>query len=216
MKSDNKNRSDYLNDLAKKKGFKNRGEYKKYLAQRRGFKNCGEYEDYLAQVKGFKNNTDYQVEHNHITGKSGSMYFNKHCPLYLGVYIAEGVLSKIFDEVQRMSNNTIGYDFICKFGYKIDVKSACLCKNSWFFTIRRNKIADYFLLVAFDNRNDLNPKHLWLIKCSEIIVNDSRGVALNEKVGLVISDSIYSLSKYKKYEQTDKLKKLIRGCDNIK
>lgn len=93
---------------------------------------------------------------------------NKNCHAYLGVHIAERVLSKIFKNVVRMKFKNPGYDFICNKGYKIDVKSSTMTKRPdeaprWQFNIKNNKIADYFLCLAFDNIDDLNPLHLWLI-----------------------------------------------------
>lgn len=89
---------------------------------------------------------------------------NKECSWFLGVHVAERVLSHVFKNVERMPNNNPGYDFICNRGKKIDVKSSCLRKGcSWVFNIQRNTIADYFLCLAFDNRKDLNPLHIWLI-----------------------------------------------------
>ena len=98
--------------------------------------------------------------------KQGAHPFNenKECGLYLGVYIAEEVSSQAFKNVQRMPNGNQGFDLICNKG-KIDVKSACKGKiqNNWIFHIRHNTIADYFLCLAFDNREDLTPLHVWLI-----------------------------------------------------
>ena len=90
---------------------------------------------------------------------------NKECPAFLGVHITEEVLSRVFKNVQRMPYGNPGYDFICNKGKRIDVKSSCKSKtrNNWIFTIRHNTIADYFLCLAFDNREDLNPLYVWLL-----------------------------------------------------
>jgi len=114
---------------------------------------------------------------------------------YLGIYIAEQILSKVFKNVTRMPNNNPGYDFICSNGYKIDVKSRCLTprKNRssvWRFCTRYNKIADYFLCLAFDNRSDLNIKHLWLIKNDEL---------RQSKSDITITES--KIDKWKEFEQ---------------
>ena len=94
---------------------------------------------------------------------------NKSCSLYLGVHVAETVLSKVFDNAERMPNGNKGFDFICNKGKKIDVKSACIGKNgNWQFFINKNMIADYFLCIAFDSRETLNPIHLWLIPSEEV------------------------------------------------
>ena len=96
------------------------------------------------------------------------MYENKNCSLYLGVVIAERLIRHLFKDVQVMPNGNPKFDFICNKGKKIDVKSACVTlahrKNPhWKFFIKRNKVPDFFILVAFDNRTDLNPLHLWMI-----------------------------------------------------
>ena len=103
---------------------------------------------------------------------------NKECPAYLGVHIAEEVLSSVFKNVQRMLYGHPGFDFICNGGYEIDVKSSCSHKDgSWIFHINHNTIADYFLCLAFDNREDLNPLHVWLIPGEKI--NHLKGTSIS-------------------------------------
>ena len=132
---------------------------------------------------------------------------NKQCAAFLGVHIAERVLSKVFKDVKPMPYGNKGYDFICNKGKKIDVKSACTnirdtqC-DRWTFTIRRNKIADYFLCIAFDNRKDLNPLHLWLIPVGET----------NHQMSITISES--TLSKWGEYELD--INKVAMCCDSMK
>ena len=112
--------------------------------------------------------------------KQGVLPFdeNKECTMYLGVHIAERVLSKVFKDVKRMPMGNPGYDIICNHKKKIDIKSACLVKDGkWRFNIKRNTTADYFLCLAFDNREDLNPLHAWLIPGSE--VNHQSGVSIS-------------------------------------
>ena len=105
---------------------------------------------------------------------------NPKCSSYFGVYVAETVLSKIFKNVKRMPMNNPGYDFICNHEKKIDVKAACLLisRGCWTFPIRKNTKTDFFLLVAFDNRRDLNPQHIWLIPAGDI--NDHTTVSISE------------------------------------
>jgi len=163
--------------------------------------------------------TQIQIHHNpktdHITFgaarfkksfRNGGSKSNKKCPLFLGVTVAENVLSKIFVNVIRMPNGNIGYDFICSKGYKIDVKSATKMKsgNAWRFDIKKNRIPDYFLVLAFDNRENLTPEHLWLIP----------GEILNEKVGTSISPS--TLEKWQEYELDSKLNDVIVCCTTLK
>lgn len=135
---------------------------------------------------------------------------NKSCPQYLGIHIAEKILSRYFDNVQRMPINNRGFDFTCSRGYKIDVKSACLQSdsrgrsNAWKFTISQNQIADYFLCLAFDNRDEFNPLHIWLIP----------GIKVRHLKTLNISDLERSLSKWSEYEKA--LERVIICCDAMK
>jgi len=115
---------------------------------------------------------EYQQEWRHRTGRSKPMSEHRECSLYLGVVVAERVLSHVFKNVQRMPMNNPGYDFICGHDYMVDVKSSCRhhhkkCADNWTFTIRRNQIAQYFLMLAFNNRNDLDPEYIWLIPADE-------------------------------------------------
>ena len=102
-----------------------------------------------------------------------SMYENKTCLQYLGIVIAEHLCRYLFKDVQVMPYGNPKFDFICNRGKKIDVKSACISLQynkypRWAFTIDYNKIADYFILIAFDNRTDLNPLYLWMIPGNEL------------------------------------------------
>ena len=56
-------------------------------------------------------------------------------------------------------------EIIVVYGKKIDSKSGCIQKNGngWMFRINYNTTADYFLCVAYDNREDLNPLHIWML-----------------------------------------------------
>ena len=130
------------------------------------------------------------------------MAADKNSAQYLGVVVAERVLSRVFNNVERMPYNHRGFDFICNRGKKIDVKSACIRKiGGWMFTIKRNTIADYFLCLAFDNRKDLNPVHLWLVpgQCISHLINTS------------VSKS--TLYKWNKYELSNKLGDVMACCD---
>ena len=99
-----------------------------------------------------------------------------------------------------------GFDFLCGLGFKIEVKSSCLRKNNsiWTFNIRGNKIADYFLLLAFNNRKELDPLHVWLIP----------GKILNEKLNFGISNKENSIKKWHQYER--ELDKIIACCATMK
>jgi len=145
----------------------------------------------------------------HVKGEYQPLGENKYCGPYLGVFVAENVLSKVFKNVEKMPYGNPGYDFICNKGYKIDVKSASLTKSYtsknplWKFKIKKNILADYFLLIGFDNREDLNPLKIWLIP----------GIILNNKQILGITNILSSLQKWEQYELKDKLKQVITCCD---
>ena len=74
-------------------------------------------------------------------GEDGIKIVNRESSNFLGVDIAEHMLSLVFNNVELMPMNHPGYDFICNHGKKIDVKSACMRSNkkSWGFCIRKNK-----------------------------------------------------------------------------
>lgn len=137
-----------------------------------------------------------------------SMSKNKECPVYLGVYVAEKVLSKFFDNIIIMPYGNPGYDYICDKGYKIDVKSSCLHIHNrekyWLFCIDRNTIADYFLCLAFDDRESLKPQHIWLIP----------GNIVNCRLRFGIYNTLSSLSKWLIYEKP--LDKVINYCVELK
>jgi hypothetical protein len=130
-------------------------------------------------------------------------YLSKDCPLYLGS-VAEKVLSNYFDGIHRMSCQNVGYDFICKNGYKIDVKSSCRHVNHWKFGIRHNHIADLFLCLAFDNRELLNPEHVWLIP----------GNLICDKACFLIYDTEHSLRQWLSCEKP--LERVVESCDAMK
>lgn len=203
---------------ARKKGYKDFNDYCQHLAEEKGFKNLNDYHNTMAKKKGYKDRNEYQNEWRYKNGSSLPMNKNKLCSLYLGIYIAENVLSKIFENVQRMPINNKGYDFICEKGYMVDVKSSSLHKQpeistlKFEFNIKKNKYCDYFLLIGFDNRYDLNPLHIWLIKSGEIVRNRK----LNELYGLSIPNTPKSIKLLERYEITDKLYQAKECCDKFK
>ncbi len=176
-----------------------------------------EYRNLWAKENGYKDFNKYKnkcfTEERYKKGTSHPMNENKNCALYLGVYIAEKYLAKIFENVTKMPNKNPGYDFICGKGYKIDVKSSCLLKNNaWHFNIKCNKIADYFLMIAFSNREDLEPKYIWLIKGNEIV----RGNVVNHCSSFRVVNSDKVIKLLEKYEEKNKLDKMILLCNSIK
>jgi len=142
--------------------------------RKRGYRACKECAD--ERIRVWRNANPEMVNAQQIRKrrKQGMRPFgeNKECPMFLGVHVAERVLSHAFKDVNVMPLNNQGYDFICNKGMKIDVKSSCLHRNRntqyWNFHIRHNTTADFFLCLAFDNREDLNPLHAWLIPGSKL------------------------------------------------
>lgn len=156
----------------------------------------------------YENHREEIKQHYDSSPTSGGSKTNKTCASYLGCTVAERVLSYVFKDVERMPYNNPGYDFICGKGFRIDVKSTCRRKHEtwsdqWGFGIRYNTIADYFLCIAFDNREDLNPEHIWLIPGSDI----------NDKSNAVISES--TLDKWSRYE-LNKLDNVISCCNILR
>ena len=117
---------------------------------------------------------------------------NPKCSQYLGIHVAERVLSLVFKDVVRMPMGNPGYDIICNRNKLIDIKCSTLHEKkknakSWDFHIRHNTITDYFLCLAFDNRKDLTPLHAWLLP----------GSKFNQFVGISISQS--TIHKWDEY-----------------
>lgn len=128
---------------------------------------------------------------------------NTLCPLYLGVHVAERVLYKTFKNVEIMPPNNPGYDFICNHGKKIDVKSSCTRPTKlWDFHIYKNHVADYFLCIAFGDRESLTPLHLWLIP----------GEKINHLTSFKISQS--TINKWNDYKLD--ISTVAKCCDMLK
>ena len=157
-----------MNNIIKCSICKKRKVYAKGLCQK-----CYNKQRYINNIEKCREKAKKYAKQNRINNGGQPMSENKECSLYLGVHVAEQVLSKVFKNVKQMPNGNKGYDFICNKNMKIDVKSSTILKrdyksDSWLFQIKRNKIADYFLCLAFDNREDLNPLHIWLIPSENI------------------------------------------------
>jgi len=173
--------------------------------------------DYRCNRCHGNHNKNYYKEHssrlkklcrykNYVHGGK-SMSENKQCSSYLGVHVAERVLARTFKDVEVMPYGHKGYDFICNKGMKIDVKAACIFRKSskgcsWLFKLKRNKIADYFLCIAFDNRENLNPLYLWLLPAHKF----------NHLTSTTISTS--TISKWDDY--VIDVSMVTKTCENIK
>ena len=168
---------------------------------------CGKKKEHVAN--GMCDSCNSKVNRGSMTN-DGTKIPNKECSTYLGVDISELILSKVFKNVKKMSYGHKGFDFKCSKGMKIDVKSAVLrfnktlinYKGSWSFAIRRNKIPDYFLCIAYDNRIDLIPQHLWLIPSEKINHLTGTSIAKNK------------IDKWKEYELP--INKVLSCCNELK
>ena len=134
--------------------------------RRKGDYICKECHNERARLRRKENPDEAKAQSTRSHRKNGHipMSENKDCSQYLGIYVAERLLRHYFKDVEVMPNNNRGYDFICNRDKLIDSKSSCLGENGgWLFNIGRNVIADFFVCVAFDNREDLNVLHVWMI-----------------------------------------------------
>lgn len=203
----------------KKMGFKNHSEYRNFLAKNKGFESYSEYRDDFIRKMGFANYNEYRNSRRYEREICLPMNVNEDCPLWLGVHIAERILPDIFENPERMRHGNSGYDFVCKNGYKIDVKSSCLYRGKFLgFHIRQNKISDFFLLIGFDNRYDLNVLCMMLIRGTDFMNNRySTNRKLNSFDTLAVTNSEKGLRRYEKYKLSeDKLNKAKKICEEFK
>ena len=181
-----KRKKDGLNTTCRNCSNKYAREYYRNNIEHRKKKHKEHYQNHKERIN--KRNKKYKENHKEEASKQNkewyertgrqqkgktSMYKDKSCTAYLGIVVAERLCRHLFKDVQVMSYGNPKFDFICNHGKKIDVKSACITIQNnkyprWLFRIRKNVTADFFILVAFDNRTDLNPLHLWMIPGHEI------------------------------------------------
>lgn len=140
------------------------------IAKAHGFESIKEYNDNLAQKNGFKDMNEYKKKWSYDKGIRGKRYMNEDSEQYFGCVmgeerIADPILTEIFGEIlEKLPYNNPGYDRIVKGGHKIEIKTAFVIDNCFKYFIDYNRIANYFLLLALDNREDKNILHIWLFK----------------------------------------------------
>lgn len=167
----------------------------------------------IYQKAGYNDKAHYMREWRYDHGIQSPMSENENCSHFLGTFIAERtygriILPEMFGGIEKeMPYGNPKYDFIVKDDIKIDVKSCCLRKGEkhnwmgWEPHVRFNGFTDYFVILAFDNRNNLNLIHLWSIGKNEII----RGYKFYRRESIKITNTIRGLLEFKRYEWTDKL-----------
>jgi hypothetical protein len=184
------------------------------IAKDAGCKTSKEHLDNLAKNAGFKDNAERKRERlrewTHDTGICLPYGSNEDCPTYFGEF-AESLMIMTFLDPVKMPYGNPGFDWKCNNGDKIDNKAACL--SSWnmrySFPIRRNKIADWFILSAWDNRDSLNPLHVWAFHKNDIV----RGRKFCERISFSIANTPKGLEEFEKYEVSSRLKKLKELCN---
>ncbi len=137
---------------------------------------------------------------------------------YLGIHIAEQILQRAFDKIER-AHPMEHWDFICGKGFKVDCKSSTLILSrrnlGWQFFINRNKYPDYFCLMAFNNTpkdvaEDPEPAHVWLVPGNA----DIGGRPLNSRKSLWVTPR--TIARLEPYRKTDMEGRIIKCCNHLK
>jgi len=185
-------------------------ERNKGIAERAGFKNHNEYELNRCH-KDIEHKRKYTQEWRYERGIQSPMSENENCSHYLGTLVAERqygriILPEIFGGIeQEMPYGNPYYDFLVKGNIKIDVKSCCLRKLKgwigWEPHVRFNNVTDYFIILAFDDRDNLNLIYVWLIGKNEII----RDNKFYKRDSIKITNTNRGVLEFKRFDWTDKL-----------
>ncbi len=164
----------------------------------------------LAIERGYLNLQDYVNKELRVSDTK----INKDLDQYFGIHIAEKYVSSLFEDVIRLPINYLGYDWICKRGYKIQHKASCLIDkgSGFFYKILNNDMADYFILTGWNNRKDLVPMFILLLRSDEII----RGKPFWMRKTFYITNKPEYLLEFDKYNLIDKLEKLKEYCKVVK
>lgn len=150
-----------------------------------------------------------------------SYFENSTCPLYFG-YMKE-VVESAFGDAIKYSRIDKSVDFILEFrGQKFKVKHLTSCcqymplvnkdreQYGWEYKIDHNKIADAFLLSAFDDKKSLNCLHLWFVRSKSIFESRKIKRQLWNRKMLILRNSIKVISYMDKFELKKELEKLKR------
>lgn len=165
----------------------------------------------IYQNFGYKDKAEYLREWRHSNGIQLPMEENTYCAHYLGTIVAERqygrvILPEMFGGIEKeMPYGNPSYDFLVKGNIKVDVKSCCLREMKgwvgWEPHVRHNNATDYFLILAFDDRENLNLVYVWLIGKNEII----RGNKFYMRDSIKITNTRRGALEFKRFDWTDKL-----------
>jgi hypothetical protein len=160
---------------------------------------------------GYDDSAHFLKEWRHDNGIQAPMEENKECSHHLGTCIAERqygriILPEMFGGIEKeMPYGYPKYDFIVTNGVEIDIKSCCIRENQgwygWEPHVRFNDVAKYFVILAFDNRTDLNLLHVWSIGRNEII----RGERFYMRDSIKITNKYGKLLEFRRYEWISRL-----------
>lgn len=165
----------------------------------------------IYQNFGYKDKAEYLREWRHSNGIQLPMDVNTDCAHYLGTLVAEiqygrVILPEMFGGIeQEMPYGNPSYDFLVKGNIKVDIKSCCLREMKgwigWEPHVRFNNVTDYFVILAFDDRDNLNLIFIWSIGKNEII----RGNKFHMRDSIKITNTRRGLLEFKRFDWTDKL-----------
>ena len=199
--------------------------------KRKKYKNRKEQLDMLAKDRGLENDAEYQRIMSWNSGRRSPYFENENCTMYLGISIGEELFKEFlltyFERVIGFHPHNRGFDFICKDPrqefidrhphlrlernkeYMIQLKLLCLQSNDdgwngWNFHVDHNRIPDFYILSAWDNREYLNPIHIWMFHKNDII----RKKEFWQRISLCITNKQIYLEEYKKYELVCELERL--------
>ena len=177
--------------------------------------NIKEYQNKCARNAGFKDRNEKVREWKHKTGRCLPKEFNEDCSIHFGDF-TENLMIQTFEDPIKMRHGNPGFDWICKEGYKIDNKGACLvyreCTSYFEFPIRCNNIADVFILSCWDNRDSLNPLNIFVFYKNDIV----KGRKFYKFESFIITNTPKKLKELEKWEVTDRLYKLKEICNRLK
>ena len=188
----------------------------KKIMKEAGCNNYSEYNERCARNAGFKDVAEKVKEWTHETGRRLPKEFNEDCSAHFGEF-TENIMIQTFENAKKMPYGNPGFDWTCKNGDKIDNKGVCLVciqgkSQRWVFSIKYNNIAEWFILSAWDNRDSLNPLHVWIFHKNDIF----KGKKFWRRDTVTIIDSPKGLMRFKEYEVTDRLDKLKELCNKKK